>query len=103
MSFSLLCAISHIVCRGVSGNGKFKEGHAFIGYQKDTPAAVVFQASRQLKRLRKAPYWRLESLQENTILGDIPLAELIAEKQGSDLWKLAVSMNLYTSVTTCTN
>ena len=29
---------------------KLSEGDAFIGYQKDTPAAVVFQATDQLKR-----------------------------------------------------
>ena len=27
----------------------FKVGDAFVGYQKDTPAAVVFQVSRLLK------------------------------------------------------
>ena len=29
---------------------KFTEGDAFIGYQEDTPAAVVFQATLQLER-----------------------------------------------------
>ena len=29
---------------------KFTEEDAFIGYQKDTPAAVVFQATHQLER-----------------------------------------------------
>ena len=29
---------------------KFAEGDAFIGYQKDTAAAVVFQATHQLER-----------------------------------------------------
>ena len=78
--------------RGVGRNGGFKEGHAFIGYQKDTPAAVVFQASRQLKRLRKGPYWRLESLQECSVFRDISLEELATEEKGSELWKLAVSI-----------
>ena len=87
------CVISNIIdCRGISGNGNFKEGHAFIGYQEDTPAAVVFQASRQLKGLKKGPYRRLESLQESSVLGDIPLEEVIAEHKGSDRWKLAVSI-----------
>ena len=79
------------LCRGVSGNGGFKEGHAFVGYQKDTPAAVVFQASRQLKRLRKAPYWRLESMQEYSIFREISLEELAEEEKGSNLWKIAVN------------
>lgn len=30
---------------------KFARGDAFIGYQKDTPAAVVFQASNFLRSL----------------------------------------------------
>ena len=29
---------------------KFTERDAFIGYQKDTPAAVVFEASHQLEK-----------------------------------------------------
>ena len=32
---------------------KFKEEDAFIGYQKDTPAAAVFQATNQLEKLCK--------------------------------------------------
>ena len=35
----------HSPCRG----RKFTEANAFIGYQNDTPAAVVFQATRQLE------------------------------------------------------
>ena len=35
----------HSPCRG----RKFTEADAFIGYQNDTPAAVVFQATRQLE------------------------------------------------------
>ncbi len=30
----------------------FKESDAFIGFQKDTPAAVVFQATNHLKSLQ---------------------------------------------------
>ena len=30
----------------------FSEAHAFIGYQKDTPAAVVFQATKVLRRFQ---------------------------------------------------
>ena len=35
---------------GPFSDQKFTEGDAFIGYQKDTPAAVVFQATHQLER-----------------------------------------------------
>ena len=34
-------------------NRKFNEEDAFIGYQKDTPAAAVFQATNQLEKLRQ--------------------------------------------------
>ena len=68
------------------------ESHAFIGYQKDTPAAVVFQASRQLKRLRKGQQWRISSLHENRILGDVNPEELMCENKGSNVWKIAVSI-----------
>ena len=34
---------------------QFREEHAFIGYQKDTPAAVIFQATTLLRRLVEKP------------------------------------------------
>ena len=42
------CVLSYSNYRGSS----FSEAHAFIGYQKDTPAAVVFQATKVLRRLQ---------------------------------------------------
>ena len=69
--------------------GNFEEGHAFIGYQKDTPAAVVFQASKQLKKYRKG--LSMSRLSESGILGDIPTEELVKEARDSDMWKDAVS------------
>ena len=36
------------------GVHQFREAHAFIGFQKDTPAAVVFQATNQLKALSRS-------------------------------------------------
>ena len=33
-----------------SSTNTFKESDAFIGYQKDTPASVIFHASNQLRR-----------------------------------------------------
>ena len=38
-----------MTCRGK----RFARGDAFIGYQKDTPAAVVFQASNFLRRMKE--------------------------------------------------
>jgi hypothetical protein len=53
---------------------------------------VVFQASRQLKRLRKGDHRRLESMKEYSIFRDISMEELAEEEKGSDLWKFAVSI-----------
>lgn len=39
----------HPMVIGTSRGRKFTERDAFIGYQKDTPAAVVFQATHQLR------------------------------------------------------
>ena len=81
--------------RDHSGKGNFKEGHAFIGYQKDTPAAVVFQASKQLKKLKKGLHLKsMDMLTESGILGNILPGELINEDKGSDMWKEAVSPTL---------
>lgn len=56
-------------------DGDFKEQHAFIGYQRDTAAAVVFQACRQLKQFIKEPT-RCRALRESGILDDIQCDEL---------------------------
>ena len=79
--------------RDDSGNKNFKEGHAFIGFQKDTPAAVVFQASKQLKMFRKR--LSMNILTDSGILGDIPSGELVKEKKDSDMWKDAVSHQVF--------
>ena len=78
-----------LLYRDHSGRGNFKEGHAFIGYQKDTPAAVVFQASKQLKKFKKG--LSMSTLTESGILGEISPEELLNEVKGSDMWKEAVS------------
>ncbi|XP_064403130.1 E3 ubiquitin-protein ligase RNF213-like isoform X2 [Halichondria panicea] len=50
----------------------FSEAHAFIGYQKDTPAAVVFQATNLLKRLQRNPSLssKIEQLQRAGIISE---------------------------------
>ena len=75
--------------RDHSGKGNFEEGHAFIGYQRDTPAAVVFQASKQLNKLGKGLLWK--SFTVSDILGDVRPEELRNEDEGSNMWKDAVS------------
>ena len=63
---------------------KFTEGDAFIGYQKDTPAAVVFQATHQLEREGPLVWERTEPV---SVLG--PRAE--EEEEASHVWKENVS------------
>ena len=62
-----------------------------MGYQKDVAAAVVFQASNQLrKRLTSGRRQLWESALERGLLGDHPLDQLAEEKEGSETWKNAV-------------
>ena len=68
---------------------KFTEGDAFIGYQKDTPAAVVFQATHQL--IGEGPVvssreWR--RMEQASVSG--PKVEEEEEKKDSDVWKKSV-------------
>lgn len=71
----------------------FKEPHAFIGYQKDTPAAVVFQAINQLRELlkdggRTPPAW--QRLQQIGVLHKSLFEQLIIAQEGSHEWQEAV-------------
>ena len=68
---------------------RLAEGDAFIGYQKDTPAAVVFQATNQLKREGLAASIQDWASTESVgVLG--PTAEE-EEKKDSHIWKENVS------------
>ena len=74
----------------------FKEGHAFVGFQKDTPAAVVFQATNQLEKLisqvnpDESPTWL--RMQQIGILKDISASNLKLDmKKSSKIWRTAVS------------
>jgi hypothetical protein len=81
-----------------SSNARFKEGDAFVGYQKDVAAAVVFQASSQLRktceRLKgettgRQQLW--ETAWRDGLLGDCSLEQLAEEDEGSHNWKEAVN------------
>ena len=71
-----------------------------MGYQNDVAAAVVFQASSQLRKVQKRykgkdptirrQLW--ESAWEGGLLGDTMLEELVCEVEGSEKWKQAVSI-----------
>lgn len=48
------CPIAlHVVKTFFFRDAKFKKCDAFIGFQKDTPASVIFQATNQLKAARE--------------------------------------------------
>ncbi len=61
----------HHFCCNFRGN-HFSAAHAFIGYQKDTPAAVVFQATNLLKKLQQNPSLssKVEQLQTAGIISE---------------------------------
>ena len=64
---------------------RFKESDAFVGYHKDVAAAVVFQASNQLrKRVTSGREQLWESAWERR---DHPLDQLAEEEEGSEAWK----------------
>jgi hypothetical protein len=74
---------------------RFARGDAFVGYQKDTPAAVVFQASNFLRRLREEDdetviHSKLEVLDRAGILEIVPLNVLLDREEITELWKEAV-------------
>ena len=73
-----------------------------MGYHKDVAAAVVFQASNQLRktcqRLKEGitgGQYLWEKAWEDGLLGGISLKQLAQEKEGSDSWKQAVCTVLF--------
>ena len=82
---------------------RFKEKDAFVGYQKDVAAAVIFQASNQLRKTcdrltQPVEYFTdrnhlWQSAWENGLLGKGSLQEVAHQKEESDTWKEAVCCN----------
>ena len=69
---------------------QFREEHAFIGYQKDTPAAVIFQATTLLRRLVEKPEEQKRlHLQRAGVLSD-DLSDLLESSEESPRWLEAV-------------
>lgn len=68
---------------------KFTKCDAFVGYQEDTPAAVVFQANNQLERLLESGK-QLEGL-ESHLLAEIDINCLTEDEDNSEAWSRAVS------------
>ena len=88
----------------------FKEKDAFVGYQKDVAAAVVFQASSQLRKMcgryqqgeeytSRHQLW--ETAWEGGLLGACSLDELVDEEEGSDCWREAVRLPILSCIYTC--
>lgn len=74
-------------------NEKFRPGHAFIGFQTDTPAAVIFQSSNFLRKLREqggvnVTGW--EIVQNADALRGISPEDLATLQEDSEQWKDAV-------------
>ena len=70
---------------------RFKGKNAFIGYQKDTPAAIIFQATKQLQSLKKMGEnpSRWEWLEQ---AGKLPQDGLVEEDEDSERWKEVASL-----------
>ena len=83
------CNIWHIQLTTPFRGQAFTEGDAFIGYQKDTPAAVVFQATNQLRGEGQSvsiqDWARTDSV---GVLGPTAVEE---EEKDSHVWKENVS------------
>ena len=99
---------------------RFKEKDAFVGYQKDTAAAVVFQASSHLRQMSQRVHgqWRegeeerekmgeatrrqlWETAWEAGLLGMCSLLELADEEEGSEQWMQAVSSWCQVKLNSC--
>ena len=74
-----------------------------MGYHKDVAAAVVFQASSQLRKMcgrwkdgeeHTTRHLQWQTALENRLLGECSLDELVEEEEGSDHWKQAVYLSI---------
>lgn len=74
-------------------NEKFCPEHAFVGFQTDTPAAVIFQSTNFLRKLREqggANVTGWEMVQNAGALSGISPEELAALGEDSEQWRDAV-------------
>ena len=75
-------------------DGKFNPANAFIGFQTDTPAAIVFQTTHFMRQLRKegaanSNGW--ENVRSANALGEVSPEGLVELEEDSEQWKYAVS------------
>ena len=62
---------------------------AFIGYQKDSPAAAIFQATKQCRQMRNS---KLNCDDVPIVPKSISVDKLNCQDEGSEYWKNAVSV-----------
>jgi len=79
--------LTHLVSS--NSDSKFRENDAFIGFQNDTPAAVVFQATKMLKSARSLNEVRVSEVMKWSQLS--PMYGHVDEEENQRLWKEAVS------------
>lgn len=77
-------------CNDYNRSSDFKVEEAFIGYQRDTPAAVILQATKYFHQVAKVENTSDDYLQLKSHLDSISLHELKYQKEGSDYWNKAV-------------
>ena len=90
LSLILHSCISYILYRG----GKFCPENAFIGFQTDTPTAIVFQTTNHLRKLRehgKGDDRRWETVRDAGVLENTSSEDLVQLQEDSEQWKQAVS------------
>ena len=83
-----------IFCLILHRDGKFSSGNAFVGFQMDTPAAIIFQATNFLRKLKQQDLRRdigWETIHSaNALCGATP-EEFLEMHEDSREWKQAVS------------
>ena len=97
----LIIVIGIICGTFVYRNQKFGRADAFVGYQNDTPAAVVFQATYSMSELQQQ--LREKSATNHFILDLARLSAeaFVAEKEGSEVWSEAVSLTVVLQLGLC--
>ena len=68
----------------------FKEKDAFVGYQNDTPASVIFQATHHLKEMSLRGEEERVDEAVSVSLGCASLDEVMEAGEGSPVWREAV-------------
>lgn len=71
---------------------KFNRADAFVGYQNDTPASVVFQATYCMSVLQQQLRSKSETNHLILDLACLSAEAFVTEMEGSEVWSKAVSV-----------